>query len=143
VCWWGRRHRSGRRPRWGLTDQDIYRVGVAADSPYHDVVDRHTALTPSQPDRDRLAAGEIDLLVVPDSSERTSTSRENGDSEVNLDVASQSTVSVVHASTQKGTAALTTFRSAIQRYNDRTMALEDNETAAYPVSVELQYRSRQ
>lgn len=125
-------------------NQDIYRVGVAADSPYHDVVDRHTSLTPSRPDQDRLAAGEIDLLIVSDSSETDSSTPEDGDDdEIDLDLPTQSTVTVAHAPTEKGTAALTTFRSAIQRYNDRTMALEANETAAYPVSVRLQYRSQE
>jgi len=126
-------------------DQDIYRVGIDADSPYHSVVESHSALTARPADPALLETGEIDILVSPDASESvTVTAEEDTDAEtVALEPTGRSTLSVVHAQSEKGTAALTTFRVAVERYNDRLMALEDNQTAAYPVGVQLQYRSQQ
>jgi len=125
--------------------QDIYRVGVEADSPYHDVVDRHPALAPREPDLDKLTTGELDLIVSPSGGSNTVSLAVGGVSEGAVDVGalSPSTVSVAHAPTEKGTAALTAFRSAVQGYNDRLMALESNATAAYPVNVRLQYRTQE
>jgi ABC-type Na+ efflux pump permease subunit len=126
--------------------QDIYRVGVDADSPYYDVVERHAALAPREPDREKLTTGELDLIVSPAGGSNTVTLTVEGDqSEGVVDVGgfSPSTVSVAHAPTEKGTAALTAFRAAVQGYNDRLMALESNATAAYPVSVRLQYRTQE
>jgi len=127
-------------------NQDIYRVGIDADSPYHSVVEGHSALAVRPADPELLESGEIDMLVSPDgnSGTVTLTAEEDADtSEVELEPTSQSRISVIHAQTEKGTAALTTFRVAVERYNDRLMALEANQTAAYPVSVQLQYRSQQ
>ena len=106
---------------------DIYRVGVAADSPYNAVIEDNAALTARQPDRTALATGEIDLLV---GGVRQATAGPGPRSP---------TLLVEAADGQKGAAALTAFRSAVQSYNDRAMALESNQTAAYPVVVELQY----
>ena len=127
-------------------DQDIYRVGIDADSPYHNVVEGHSALTAREPDPALLENGEIDILVSPaaNSQHVTLTAEADDDTEaVQLEPTGRSTLSVVHAQSEKGTAALTTFRVAVERYNDRLMALEDNQTAAYPVGVQLQYRSQQ
>jgi ABC-type Na+ efflux pump permease subunit len=126
--------------------QDIYRVGVDADSPYYDVVERHAALAPREPDREKLTTGELDLIVSPAGGSNTVTLTVEGEqSEGVVDVGgfSPSTVSVAHAPTEKGTAALTAFRSAVQGYNDRWMELESNTTAAYPVTVRLQYRTQE
>ena len=106
---------------------DIYRIGVDAESPYTAVIDEHAGLTARQPDRGALAAGEIDLLI----------------SGVRQPAAGPGprapTLLVEPAASEKGDAALTAFRSAVQSYNDRAMELEANRTAAYPVDVELQY----
>jgi len=106
---------------------DIYRIGVADNSPYNAVIEDNAALTARQPDRTALATGEIDLLVGG----------------VRQPVAGPGprspTLLVEAADGEKGAAALTAFRSAVQSYNDRAMALEPNQTAAYPVVVELQY----
>jgi len=106
---------------------DIYRVGVADNSPYNAVIDDHASLTARPPDRTALATGEIDLLIGG----------------VRQPVAGPGprspTLLVEPADGEKGDAALTAFRSAVQSYNDRAMALEPNRTAAYPVIVELQY----
>ncbi|MFD1641319.1 PrsW family intramembrane metalloprotease [Halohasta litorea] len=123
--------------------QDIYRVGIDDDSPYYDVVADDAALSPREPDREKLETGELDLLVAPAGNSGTvslTLDGNDGEGVVEAGRLGQSTVSVAHAPTEKGTAALTTFRAAVQGYNDRLMALEPNETAAYPVSVRLQYR---
>jgi len=122
--------------------QDIYRVGVDETSPYYDVVDRHTALTPREPDRAKLTTGDLDLIVSPPTSDRVSLAvdGERGDGTVEAGALDPSTITVAYAPTEKGEAALTAFRAAVQGYNDRAMALEPNATAAYPVSVTLQYR---
>ncbi|TQQ79020.1 ABC transporter permease subunit [Halonotius roseus] len=106
---------------------DIYRVGVAADSPYNAVIEDNAALTARTPSRSALATGEIDLLV---GGVRQPTAGPGPRSP---------TLLVEAADGEKGAAALTAFRSAVQSYNDRAMALEANQTAAYPVIVELQY----
>ncbi|MFO7833605.1 MAG: PrsW family intramembrane metalloprotease [Halohasta sp.] len=121
--------------------QDIYRVGISADSPYYGVVESHAALAPHPPSVDRLERGEIDLLVES-RDVSGSTIAAGGSGTVGLGGGGPS-VSVAHTPTEKGAAALTAFRAAVQRYNDRTMALESNATAAYPVSVRLQYRSQE
>ena len=106
---------------------DIYRVGVADNSPYNAVIDDHASLTARPPDRTALATGEIDLLI---GGVRQPTAGPGPRSP---------TLLVEPADGEKGDAALTAFRSAVQSYNDRAMALEPNRTAAYPVVVELQY----
>ena len=106
---------------------DIYRVGVADNSPYNAVIDDHASLTARPPDRTALATGEIDLLI---GAVRQPTAGPGTRSP---------TLLVEPADGEKGDAALTAFRSAVQSYNDRAMALEPNRTAAYPVVVELQY----
>ena len=106
---------------------DIYRVGVADNSPYNAVIDDHASLTARPPDRTALTTGEIDLLI---GAVRQPTAGPGTRSP---------TLLVEPADGEKGDAALTAFRSAVQSYNDRAMALEPNRTAAYPVVVELQY----
>jgi ABC-type Na+ efflux pump, permease component len=123
--------------------QDIYRVGIDDDSPYYNVVADHAALSPQEPDREKLETGELDLIVAPAGNSGTvslTVGGDDGEGVVEAGALGQSTVSVAHAPTEKGTAALTSFRAAVQGYNDRLMALEPNRTAAYPVSVRLQYR---
>ena len=106
---------------------DIYRVGVADNSPYNAVIDDHASLTARPPDRTALTTGEIDLLI-------------GGVRQPTAGPGTRSpTLLVEPADGEKGDAALTAFRSAVQSYNDRAMALEPNRTAAYPVVVELQY----
>ena len=97
-------------------DRDVYRVGVAPDSPYHDPVVESTALA-ARPPGERLAPdGTLDVVV--DSGEFTA------------------------ADTRKGEAALAELRGAVQAYNDRRLADEENRSAAFPVFVDLQYVAR-
>jgi len=117
---------------------DIYRVGIDADSPYAPVVEQHSALTMRPADPAALDDGEIELLVRSGQQSGTVTLEAGAETEL-TPVAS---LSVTPVQSDKGSAALTTFRAAVERYNDRLMPLETNETAAYPVQVELQYRSQ-
>ncbi|ELZ97808.1 ABC transporter permease [Haloferax sulfurifontis] len=55
-------------------------------------------------------------------------------------VVSETHISV--ADTQTGRAAYAAFRDAVQSYNERQMAREENQSAAFPVVVDLQYRER-
>ncbi|SDN26493.1 hypothetical protein SAMN04487949_3770 [Halogranum gelatinilyticum] len=97
-------------------DRDIYRVGVAPDSPYYDPVVESTALD-ARPVNGRLAPqGSLDLVV--------------------------SDGGFTIADTAKGQAALAELRSAVEAHNDRLMSDEENQTAAFPVLVDLQYVAR-
>jgi len=112
---------------------DIYRIGVGDDSPYTDVIEASNSLTASEPDRGALRAGEIDLLVE---GVRRQSAPPGEPQPVPMLV-------VDRAPSDKGNAALTAFRSAIQRYNNRLMAGEENASAAYPVIVTLSYRTQE
>ena len=98
-------------------DEGLYRVSVTEESPYYDVVasDDTFAVRPGA-DRDALAGGDVELLI----DNRT----------------------VEHAPTEKGRAAREELRSSVQQYNDRNLRRDDNQTAAFPVSVVLQYQER-
>ena len=110
----------------GLTvDQDVYRVGVDAESPYADAVEADPALTPVA--RERATLGEtVDLVVRGQTSGGAVTGQ----------------VVVDAADTAKGDAAAAAFREAVEAHNERLMAAEPNETAAFPVTVSLRYASR-
>nr|WP_267625354.1 PrsW family intramembrane metalloprotease [Halobium salinum] len=101
-------------------DSGLYRVGVAADSPYHDPVADTSALAARPPAEAEVVDGElrggVDLLV-----------RDGA---------------VLVADSQKGQAALSTFRDAVARYNDRRLGEEPNRGAAFPVLVTLRYAER-
>jgi ABC-type Na+ efflux pump permease subunit len=49
---------------------------------------------------------------------------------------------VYDRSDRKSRAAAAEFRDAVQRYNDRELRREDNQSAAFPVNVSLVYQSR-
>ncbi|ADQ67367.1 ABC transporter permease [Halogeometricum borinquense DSM 11551] len=99
-------------------DRDIYRVGVASDSPYYEPVAAAPALTPKDPDPDALKNGDLDILIDRE--------RVFGPPVV----------------TQKNRAALAALNDAVRRYNTAMMQQEENQTAAFPVAVSLQYVSR-
>ncbi|ELZ86066.1 ABC-type transport system permease [Haloferax elongans ATCC BAA-1513] len=92
-------------------DKDLYRVGVASDSPYYDAVEESTVLDPRS-----VSDPNVELIV------------------------SETHVSVTDTPT--GMAAYEAFRDAVQTYNERQMLRESNQTAAFPVVVNLQYRER-
>lgn len=52
------------------------------------------------------------------------------------------TVAVRASDTRKGEAAAAEFREAVKAHNERLMAAEENRTAAFPITVTLQYIGR-
>jgi ABC-type Na+ efflux pump permease subunit len=100
-----------------VLDEGIYRVGVTEESPYHDVVaeDDTFAARPNA-DREALGDGDVELLIQEGA--------------------------VEHAPSPKGRAAREELRSAVSGYNDRNLRGDDNQTAAFPVSVVLQYQEQ-
>jgi ABC-type Na+ efflux pump permease subunit len=100
-----------------VLDEGIYRAGVTPDSPYYGPVseDDTFALRPDA-GRAELANGEVELLIRGET--------------------------VEHAGTPKGLAAREELRSSVGRYNDRNLQREDNVSAAFPVSVVLQYQEQ-
>ena len=97
-------------------DRDIYRVGVAPDSPYRAPVEQSVALDAQPADPDAFRAGAIDVLIRGDQ--------------------------VVVANSPKGQAAASELRSSVRAYNVGLMRAEDNGSAAFPVVVVLEYTSR-
>ena len=106
-------------------DRDVYRVAVDGDSPYADAVEEAPALTPVPVEGAEL--GDTADLVVFDGGSRTGAVE---------------TVAVRASDTRKGEAAAAEFREAVETHNERLMAAEENETAAFPVTVTLQYVGR-
>ncbi|WP_339103931.1 PrsW family intramembrane metalloprotease [Haloterrigena salinisoli] len=102
----------------GLEDE-IYVVAVDEDSRYHDVAVESEAFRPIS----------LDELVI-----------ENGD-DANADVVLTRNGEIVHYGPH-GEAAHDAFIDAIDSYNEDRLRREDNETAAYPVHVELDYQER-
>jgi ABC-type Na+ efflux pump permease subunit len=98
-------------------DRGIYRVGVEESSPYYGVVDSDPTFVAVEPNRAAVAEGRQEILI-------------------------RGAAVIDYADTQKGRAALESLRSSVQRYNDRRMVLEPNQSAAFPVRVELRYRDR-
>ena len=102
-------------------DRDVYRVGVDTDSPYADAVDREPALTVVPADRAVLGTT-ADLIV-----------RDDG---------TGGGVVAVTTDTRKGAAAAAEFREAVETHNERLLRAEPNATAAFPLTVTLQYATR-
>ena len=98
-------------------DAGIYRVGVGADSPYAKVAasDDTFALRPDA-DQAALEAEHIELAIRGDR--------------------------IVARPDAKGLAALSAFRSAVERYNRNHLDDADNQSAAFPVRVSLAYRTQ-
>ncbi len=102
-------------------DRDVYRVGVDDGSPYADAVEAESALTLVSAERASLGTT-ADLIVHDDGS--------------------GGGIVAVAADTRKGEAAAAEFREAVEAHNERLMAAETNETAAFPLSVTLRYVTR-
>jgi ABC-type Na+ efflux pump permease subunit len=96
-------------------DRDVYRIGVADDSPYHEVVRESPTLATRPPDVDRLGRG-VEIVITDDR--------------------------FYVADSKKGRAALSTLRSAVRGHNLGRMRDERNESAAFPVVVTLRYAER-
>ncbi|WP_424004072.1 PrsW family intramembrane metalloprotease [Haloarcula salina] len=95
-------------------DAGIYRIGVDDDSPYRDVAADDPSFDVRDPDPAAVERHEQELLYR--GTQLRSVPR-----------------------TAKERAALAELRSSTEGYNDRTMAGDDNQTAAFPVSVTLVY----
>lgn len=92
----------------------LYVVGVGDDSPYSDAVEESQTLRKAPVSWNAFESGELDVLITDD----------------------------IHvADTQKGEAALSELRDAVRRHNAGTVAAV-NESAAFPVSVNVRYVDR-
>jgi ABC-type Na+ efflux pump permease subunit len=100
----------------GLED-GLYRVASDEDSPYHEVVEGDdTFRIVSGGGRDALRSGDVELLI---------------DGET-----------VRYGQSAKAEAAYDAFRDSVQRYNNIQLNTEDNRTAAFPVSVVVDFRQQ-
>ncbi len=99
-------------------DDGIYRVAVDEDNQYYDVVadDSIFAIEPTA-DRSALQDGELDLWI--DSS------------------------GIEVAETRKGAAAFEELQDSVRAYNNQQLSTEANQTAAFPVSVTVNFRDRE
>jgi ABC-type Na+ efflux pump permease subunit len=99
-----------------VLDEGLYRVGVSGDSPYYEVVADDETFAVRDPSEEALREGRIDLLVEGRN--------------------------VFPTNSPKGRAAAEELRSAIERYNDEQLRAEDNQSAAFPVTVTLDYQEQ-
>jgi len=98
-------------------DRGIYRIGVADDNPLAGPAAADATFAVREPSREAFAAGRIEILVLDDRA--------------------------TYRDTEKGQAAVAEFRRAVERYNDRRMREEPNESAAFPVfPVTVRYVDR-
>ena len=98
-------------------DDGIYRVAVDDDSQYDDVVANDSTFTVREASsRDALERGTVDLWIG-----------ERG---------------VEPADSRKGAAAYEELRESASTYNNQQLAKEGNQTAAFPVSVTVQFREQ-
>jgi len=112
-------------------EDGIYRVGVSEDSRLHDPIAADSSFTVVEPDPTAIESGTLpvggryDLYI-----------EERGD-ETTLYLAAEG-----GAPTDKSRAAVAALRESVDRYNDRRMYEENNETAAFPVTVTIRYVER-
>ncbi|QLH78861.1 ABC transporter permease [Halosimplex rubrum] len=99
-------------------DQGIYRVGVVEEDPLYDPAYLDPTFRVQDPSESAVEAGYQEVMVVgPQVRE--------------------------YANSTKGRAAVAELRSTVKRYNDGIMDLEDNQSAAFPVVVNLTYVDRE
>lgn len=98
-------------------EADIYRVGVEESNPYYEVAADDPSFRVQEPDPEAFERGDQDLTFYgPNRLSRPQT--------------------------EKQAAALEALRASTESYNDRTMARDANQTAAFPVSVTLVYQEQ-
>jgi ABC-type Na+ efflux pump permease subunit len=97
-------------------DDGLYRVSVEESSPYYDVVESEGAFVVRKGEETAVRDGDIELYI-------------DGQD-------------IVYAETQKGIAAYEELQGAVSRYNNQQLRQEVNQTAAYPISVVLEYQER-
>ncbi|EMA72154.1 ABC transporter permease [Halorubrum distributum] len=115
-------------------DQDVYRVGVDAESPYAEAIEDAPSLRP-------VPAGSASLGDSADAVVVTVVRPGSGD-DGSIDAADVDEVVVRASDTQKGEAAAASVREAVASHNERLMRAEPNQTAAFPVVVTLRYVGR-
>ena len=102
----------------GLED-DLYRVGVEEASPLEPALAESDRLPLVETTPEAARRGEVDVVAFVDAA------------------------GAVHDDgTANGEAAHEAIRDAVEAYNDRLLAAEADQAAAYPVEVDLEYRSR-
>ncbi|WP_255195906.1 ABC transporter permease [Halorarius litoreus] len=98
-------------------DDGLYRVGIDDDHPLYEPVAQDPTFAVREPSATAYDAGHLELLVEGR----------------NLRV----------RDTEKGRAAVAELRATVERYNDRIMAAEPNQSAAFPVfPVSIEYAER-
>jgi len=101
----------------GALDSGIYRVGVSEDHPYHDPVAEDPTFAVREPSEAAYREGRLEILLTEEQA--------------------------VYRDTDKGRAAVAELREVVADYNDRRMAEEPNQSAAFPVfPVTLRYVER-
>jgi ABC-type Na+ efflux pump permease subunit len=96
-------------------DQGLFRVGVDDDNVFHAPLASDSTFVIREPSPTGFKEGRLDMLV---------------------------TDGIRIMDSQKGRAAFSELRETVSRYNDRTMLSEANQTAAFPVTVTVQYVDR-
>ena len=100
-----------------VLDQGLYRVSISDDSPYYDAVaDDETFVV--RPNATEADLGETIELAIDGQAIRA-------------------------AGSPKGRAALEELRTTVEQYNRDQLRREPNQTAAFPVSVTLEYRDQE
>ena len=95
------------------SNEDIYAVGIDSDNPYYPAVEEYPSLSAQPADDEAFKNGELDILIT-----------DRG---------------LMAHDTEKGEAAVDDFQTAVKRYNYRLMALEEDDAAAFPVTVSVTY----
>ncbi|PSQ44628.1 PrsW family intramembrane metalloprotease [Halobacteriales archaeon SW_5_68_122] len=113
----------------GVALQDgIYRVGVEDSSPFYNPVAEDPAFAVVDPDPSVLEDGTLEA------GEGYDVYLKNESNRTRLYLASRG-----GDPTDKSRAAVASLRESIEEYNERQMRLEENGTAAFPVTVTVQF----
>ncbi|PSP96587.1 PrsW family intramembrane metalloprotease, partial [Halobacteriales archaeon QS_1_68_44] len=113
----------------GVALQDgIYRVGVEESSPFHNPVAEDPAFAVVDPDPSVLEDGDLKA------GEGYDVYLKNESNRTRLYLASRG-----GDPTDKSRAAVASLRESVEAHNERQMRLEENGTAAFPVTVTVQF----
>lgn len=132
----------------GVTpDGDIYQVAVDEEDPYASVVEADDRLAARPPDATLGVDADVRVESYVQSTDADGTHADGPDTDGmdaggTADIVVEGWVSVTAVESQKGAAAAQTLRAAAESYNDRRMAGESNQSAAFPVDVTLRYEPR-
>ena len=103
-------------------DDGLYRVAVDEDSPYYAVVESDDTFelvgSAADASHEDLRDGSVELLIPSDGAP-------------------------VPADSQKGIAAYDELRDSVERYNNLRLRAEENQTAAFPVEVVLEFERQE